>query len=218
MSLLAFPNLQESLAETVRSALIDYESLGTLLRSCDLKKCRGMCCHDGVFLGAEEKGGLAAEFGEENFEVSGKRWRTKRRRAKDSELAVNFPSHFPRTRCYFLDEKDFCKLQVAAVEQRHEPWYWKPVPCWLHPLSFHQDRETGRPVLVLPQEGKDPQGKSGYPGFASCTTCGLADCDPQAKPAYEVLADELNFLGQIGSREILEEVRTYFAEPSQTYL
>ena len=121
-----FPLLEEDLRRTVREAALDYESFQTPIRACDLRKCRGMCCHDGVFVGEEERkvigevflegtfsrqsrggrGGSQSDGAGDFFEKRGKSWKTRTLAATEDELGVGFPEHFPKTRCVFLDENE----------------------------------------------------------------------------------------------------------------
>ena len=57
-------------------------------------------------------------------------------------------------------------------------------------------------TLVTPEN--DPQRGEGYPGFASCTHCGRPDDD--GKKARQVLAAELEMLGEVSGRDILGEL------------
>ena len=200
MSLTGFPLLEKDLALTVRECVLDVESLQTLVKACDLARCRGMCCHDGVFVGKEEQQVISGLLTGEHFVERNGKTKTRTQPAGTGELGEGYPAHFPKTRCTFLDENHHCRLQSRAMDEGHHPWFWKPFPCWLHPLSFQKDR-SGRAVLALPTARHDPAAESGYPGFASCTTCGKADED--GRPAWQVLAPELTFLSQISGRDLL---------------
>lgn len=203
-SLTAFPHLERDLALTVREAALDFESFQTPIRACDLTRCRGMCCHDGVFVGKEELAAIGEVMNGDSFEKRGQRTKTRTVPATDKQLGEGYPAHFPRTRCIFLDEQDYCRLQNHAIAEGKHPWFWKPFPCWLHPLGFRQDGQLGRPILSLPTLGKDPAGAEGYPGFASCTTCGKNDAG--GDPAWRTLEAELRFLSEISGRDLLREL------------
>ncbi|MBK1833003.1 hypothetical protein [Roseibacillus ishigakijimensis] len=197
----AFPHLEADLAQTVREAALDGESFRTPLRLCELSRCRAMCCHDGVFVGPEEQTVLTGEFPGEHFEQRGRRLKTRTVAAGEEELGVGYPGHFPRTRCVFLDEKHHCRLQSRAMAEGRHPWFWKPFPCWLHPLGFRRQPGSGRPLLSLPTAQDDPAAGEGYPGFASCTPCGKAEATGQ--PAWQTLRAELAFLSEISGRDVL---------------
>ncbi len=191
----------------MREAALDHESFQTPIRACELSRCRGMCCHDGVFVGGEERR-VIAELLEgvegDYFEEKEGRWKTRTLTAREDQLGEDYPSHFPRTRCQFLDENHHCRLQSRALKEEQHPWFWKPFPCWLHPLSFRREAASGRPVLSLPRLGKDPAAEPGYDGFASCTTCGRAEST--GEPAWQVLAPELSFLSELSGRDLLREL------------
>ncbi|MGJ8724787.1 MAG: hypothetical protein ACSHYB_09545 [Roseibacillus sp.] len=200
-----FPLLESDLARTVREAALDYESFGALIRACDLRRCRGMCCHDGVFVGAEEREVMSEVLPGPHFEQRGGRWKTRTVAAGKEALGEGFPGHFPKTRCVFLDGNDYCGLQSRAMAEGKHPWFWKPFPCWLHPLGFRRGEASDRPILSLPTLGEDPAAGEDYPGFASCTTCGKADSE--GEPAWKVLEPELRFLSDISGRDLVAELR-----------
>lgn len=224
MALTGFPLLEEDLRRTVREAALDYESFQTPIRACDLRKCRGMCCHDGVFVGEEERkvigevflegtfsrqsrggrGGSQSDGAGDFFEKRGRSWKTRTLAATEDELGVGFPEHFPKTRCVFLDENEHCGLQRQAMEAGKHPWFWKPFPCWLHPLGFRKEAGSSRSVLSLPTVGKDPARAEGYAGFASCTTCGKRD--EVGEPAWKTLEPELAFLSEVSGRDLVGEL------------
>ena len=85
-----------------------------------------------------------------------------------------------------------------------DPWFHKPLTCWLHPLLIKPGRRGGRPELTLPSPENDPQKAPGYPGFASCTHCGRPD--PEGEPAKVALAPELERLSLISGRDLLGEL------------
>jgi hypothetical protein len=105
-------------------------------------------------------------------------------------LVPDYPAHFPDTACAFLTPDARCALQVIAEAEGRHPWTYKPLACWLHPISISPER------IALPDEATDP-----YPGgFATQTHCGRSE--PCGVPAREILADELAFLGEILGRDL----------------
>jgi hypothetical protein len=82
---------------------------------------------------------------------------------------------------------------------RH-PWYFKPVKCWMHPITLEGE---SRGVLLLHDERTDPYRFPGYEGFVSQIFCGRT-CLGGA-PASVVLADELTFLSRIVGRDLIAE-------------
>lgn len=170
---------------------VDEGSLQRRVKACDLGQCRAMCCHDGVFVSAEERATIRGMFGEEALETRDGKWKTRTREAEEGELGENYPAHFPRTRCVLLDENHHCELQKRAIAEGKHPWFYKPAPCWLHPLTI-TPLPNGRPLLTLPSPQDDPQTREGYPGFAPFTTCGKETAD--GTPAHQTLAKEVEFL------------------------
>jgi hypothetical protein len=133
------------------------------------------------------------------FEEGATRWKTATRPAAPEELAADFPPHFARTRCVFLDDAHRCVLQRLSVRENRPPWFWKPVSCWMHPLVLRPPG-AGRPspVLTVPSPADDPE------RFASCTHCGRPE--PAGAPAREVLDEELRMLHALAGRDFVREL------------
>jgi Fe-S-cluster containining protein len=207
------------LREQLREAQLDHEAFEQKIKPCELARCRATCCHDGVYLSAEEADGIQAllqkhggqlrayglQLPEQSIIASrgGKSLKTATRDAEDGELADDYPAHFPKTRCVFLDEEHRCVLQRLAVEEGKHPWFWKPISCWMQPLRLEQ-RGQERPVLTLPGAQNDPMKRDGYPGFSSCTGCGREEAG--GAKAGVTLKAELEMLGDLGERDLVREV------------
>lgn len=201
------------LGRQLRAAELDHSAFARPLRRCELARCRATCCHDGVVVGGEEIEEIAAvvEARAEWFEKSGwgtdgrlfeegaGRWKTATRPAREGELADDFPAHFARTRCVFLDAGHCCVLQRLSVEEGKHPWHWKPVSCWMHPLILRPARRGGEgPVLTVLSPDED------FERFASCTHCGRPDAG--GEPARDVLVEELRMLQAIAGRDFAGEL------------
>lgn len=202
-------------------ALIDHEAFETLLKPCTLERCSATCCYDGVYLSDEEARGVQwlVESERERFVDyglklpadtvvkvrEGKAQKTATRPAEAGELAKDFPHHFEKTRCVFLDSLGRCGIQRMCIEDDLGDWYLKPLTCWIHPIAIlPKSRERPRPIITIVQLDKDPQKSKGYPGFASCTHCGRAD--KGGEPAWRVLEKELRALGEVAGRDIFAEL------------
>jgi len=209
----AFLQTIKILAQQVREARVDHAAFEVLIRPCEMNRCRGTCCYDGVYLSDEEAihvEKLAAEnnLSEGNSVIAistkgGKKTAT--RQASESELAIDHPAHFPKTRCIFLDENSHCKIQKLSMMHDRHPWHDKPLTCWIHPLVLiPAGKWEKRPVLTLVNSKNDPQKTANYAGFASCTHCGREDAS--GSPAWQVLAAELKMLGKLCDRDIYSEL------------
>lgn len=225
----AFPETREDLADLVREMSLDHEALLRPLRRCDLAVCGGTCCHDGVYLSSEEARVLRElpdaerkEMGNLGWEepdrivVYGK-WRditsgpkTATRPAPMREIAVDYPAHFPETRCVFLLRDSRCALQVLAGRRGWHPWHLKPLTCTLHPLAIVSGPDR-KPRLTLHDEESDPQRFDDYDGFACRTHCGRTV--EGGEPAWRVLREELAALGEIGGRDLSGEMEAATTPP-----
>lgn len=210
------------MADQLREAVIDHEAFEQFIRPCELSICRATCCHDGVYLSQEEAEHIRKLVDEHHEQMEGYRLslpddpvimlkgklKTATRAAEEGELAEDYPAHFPKTRCVFLDREGRCGIQRLSMEQGRDAWFDKPLTCWIHPIVILPvNRERSRPVVTLVSPENDPQKKEGYPGFGSCTHCGRPDQgSKKARQAREVLAAELEMLSKISGRDILSEL------------
>ena len=216
----AFHETAVQLRERLREAAVDHASFERRITLCDLGSCRATCCHDGVYLSEEEASVLKALIAEhadrlESYGIAVSEGsvvgigdgasRTAVRSVEAEELATDFPAHFPKTRCVFLDAQHRCALQRLSNDLGRPSWFYKPIGCWMHPLTLRPvQRGDTRPVLRLPGAEDDPLRGAGYPGFASCTPCGRV-CEA-GRPAREVLHAELAALSAIGGRNFVSEI------------
>ena len=222
----AFGSTLASLRELVRNLEIDHSALWSPLRRCELGRCRGTCCHDGVYLDPDEAPVLR-EFIETNRKeleelgialpevpIIESSWRgnppgpkTATRPEPMAARAESYPSHFPDTACVFLMPDARCALQQWSIDRDLPPWFLKPATCWLHPLSLESPASgRGPALLTLPVPETDPQRFPDYDGFSSRTPCGKR-AEDGGLPAWQVLRDELEHLGRIGGRDLLAEIQ-----------
>src|SRR5438067_126581 len=154
MSFTAFPQTEALLRERFADACVDAESLRRPLQRCDLAVCKGMCCHDVVYLEDDEaevlrelavrEADFFAALGlrlpelvviEGSFLglVEGPKTATVPRAWRDR--VPNYPPHFADTACCFLLQDGRCSLQVLSEARGKHRWHFKPTGCWLHPLT-----------------------------------------------------------------------------------
>ena len=213
-----FKETREHLCSKLREAHVDHEAFDQLIRPCELAICRATCCHDGVRLSEGDAMAIKSlvsqnedvfrEYGVEldggvvEIVEGGRGWKTKAHGADESLLAKDFPKHFARTRCVFLDTQHRCALQRFSIDKGENPWFYKPFTCWIHPILIRQETDRMSVTLVNPEN--DPQQGIGYPGYGSCTHCGRPDA--KGDPAKEVLSGELEALGSMVGRSFTGEL------------
>lgn len=229
--LTVFPETALEIASQVRGTILDHQAFEQPVTVCSLAKCKATCCYDGVYLGAEEteivkvivdresvkgtwdKYGLKSSTGEsltvENVltETDSGRMKTQVRDAEGGELPTEFPKHFNRTRCVFLDNLGRCGLQRLAMEEGDKhPWFYKPITCWIHPIALAPPKNrNGRVKLTLFNSENDPHKEEGYPGFCSVTPCGKIDV--LGVPAKDALGAEIEYLESVSGRPLTKELR-----------
>lgn len=231
MDLTLYPETAIDVGVQIREAVLDHEAFEQPVLPCSLAKCKATCCYDGVYLGAEEvemikilvdreqpKGtwerfGLKSASGDpltpENVLTLSETGREKTdiRTAEEGELPPEFPAHFNKTRCVFLDPEGRCGFQRLAMEEGKHPWFYKPLTCWIHPIALAppKNAET-RAKITLYNAESDPHIEEGYPGFCSHTPCGKINT--HGIPAKESLKEEIRYLSQISERDLEKELYT----------
>lgn len=214
-NLTAYRDTAAFLKNHLRDAKVDEKAFRKPISLCDLSRCHGTCCHDGVYLNGDEASLIpklasnhATKFQSYGLNLperpvvygktastSGPKTATKP--VAMSDLVADYPSHFADTNCVFLCADGRCGLQRLSEDLGKPPWYYKPFTCWLHPVAIVREGQTTR--ITLHDRESDPQNTPDYPGFASLTGCGQeAIC---GKPAREVLDRELTMLGKIADRD-----------------
>ncbi len=217
--LTAFPDDEAMLRRRLARAAVDVPSFRRALRRCDISHCQGMCCYDGVYVSqlsaetlmriarreAASFAGLGLDLPDRVIVDGDWKWKkgglkTAVRPRPFSRTVQGFPSHFRDTACVFLAPDGRCSLQLLSVQQGRHPWYYKPVKCWMHPITIEGEEETR---IVLHSVETDPFRFLGYEGFVSQIFCGRT-CVGGA-PASAVLRDELEFLSRIVGRDFVSE-------------
>lgn len=205
----AFPGTVRSARTALADVPLDAASFERPLSPCDVARCHGACCSDGVPLNAEETAVLARLAVEEApaFRAMGLTpaslvataepggvGHTGLRPREAGERSPRHPDSVPDTACAMLTPDGLCGLQVLAVDRGRHPWHWKPMTCWLHPIAADASG------IRLPAEGISRERAYRDGGFASVTECSRAGAG--ARPAREVLRPELEFLGRLIDRPL----------------
>lgn len=170
------------------------------LRKCDMEKCPGYCCYDGVYLrdGEEDKlkqviknhpsdfpKPLESYFMDGNWEnrVTGRKTAV-----RAFKYPADFPKHFNQTKCIFADDKGLCLLQKIAIREKKHPWEYKPLACCLFPLTIKNGKLT-----PPPNKGQkdDCYINQNYPGYATSLPCGQ-DC-LEGEDWQKVLKQEIDY-------------------------
>lgn len=220
LGLTAYASDAAMLRRRLANGTVDARSFQRPVPRCDISRCQGMCCYDGVYV-SEESAAVITSLAERHADfftnlgldlprqviVEGE-WRRRRGgvktavRARDfSATVAGYPAHFEDTACVFLTRDGRCALQLLSEREGRHPWYYKPMKCWLHPITIEGD---GQSVLVLHSRETDPYRLPGYDGFVSTIFCGRTF--PGGAPASTVLAKELIFLSWIVGRNLLAEI------------
>lgn len=220
-TLTAYPADEAGLRRRMTGGSVDAGSFQRLVARCEISTCRGMCCHDGVYVSPESAAvieqiakahtglfnGLDLQLADRVIVEGDWPWKTGglktavTRRAF-SKTVEGFPPHFTDTACVFLTGDGRCSLQLLSVHLGDHPWYYKPVKCWMHPITLEGEAQAS---LLLHNDRTDPYRFPGYDGFVSQIFCGRT-C-PTGAPASVVLADELTFLSRIVGRDLLAEAK-----------
>jgi hypothetical protein len=213
----AFPRTEVRMRQEFSRAPVHARSFTRPLQRCALATCQGTCCYAGVLLNDESAAVLQriAEEEAEFFQEIGLRLpdrvvvdapsngegppkKTAVTPRPFSTQVAGFPPHFEDTACVFLLPDARCGLQMLSEARGQHPWSYKPIPCWLHPITLSQEPQG---AIVLEAEADV---RSDSREFVTGAFCGRTS--PCGRPAYEVLDEELGFLGQILGRDLVGEI------------
>ncbi|MBN8530655.1 MAG: DUF3109 family protein [Alphaproteobacteria bacterium] len=182
---------------------------------CDLKDCHGFCCHGGVSVPKKEEDIItetiaanASFFPEhgvalpnppfEDWGVPGEQDTATR----PFQYPIPIPEHFAHTSCVFRDDIGRCSLQMLSAERGKDSWHYKPLFCWLFPITITEGED---PLLItIMTEENDWDKSEDYPGFTTFTACGRPD--PNGQPAFRILERELATLSKILGRNLIGEI------------
>lgn len=183
---------------------------GPRLAGCDILRCEGRCCYDGVYLqpGEEEflrelvarvpalAAHVPAEFVVDGWWEGENLGRKTATRPHDYQ-APDFPAHFTRTKCVFSDAQGFCELEKFARARGQHPWTFKPATCWQFPLQVEEAGHGPPPQRVE----DDPYRTPAYPGYSTFVPCGMHQ--ESGRPWREALAGEIGYLARVGLQPVL---------------
>lgn len=218
--LTAYPLSAKELKARLSNAFVDAEAFKQGLQHCSLSACHGMCCYDGVYV-SQESASIISDLVKEESDFFRKiglslpeevivegEWegskglKTEVKQHQFSDELNDYPSHFSNTTCVFQIEDGRCGLQMLSEFKGLHPWYYKPFPCWLHPISVSSENKN--PNITLYNRETDPNNLPNFDGYASQTHCGrVIECE---SPALRVLREELDYLGQIINRDLVNEI------------
>ena len=144
--------------------------------------CESKCCYDGVYLLDDEIPKIQSfvddnrdyfRFLPEKYIVPGD-WESLSQYQKTEKIpheyaCADFPAHFTKTRCVFALEDGRCSLQARAIELFMHPWKYKPMACWVFPLTGCRNGKILPPPTSLDKDENNigPE----YPGYASLMPC-----------------------------------------------
>jgi hypothetical protein len=194
-----------------RSVAVDHRSFSSSYALCELSVCQGMCCYDGVYLESTEVTviesliqderdrfeGLGISWGESPFQVGSRKDGSSRTRTSlqpyDYQEEARLPKDFQSTACVFRCQDGRCSLQQISVDMREDPWHYKPMGCWMHPLELH----------VGPNPKLSVSG-GGTSQFSARTQCGR-ECSA-GKTGYQVFRRELEVLSEILGQDLFDSM------------
>ena len=170
------------------------------LRKCDMKKCHGYCCYDGVYLrdGEEDKIKQLIKANPQDFNMPAEKyfmdgnWKNRVSGRKTAvqpfKYPADFPKHFEQTKCVFSDDDGLCILQKIALRENKHPWTYKPFACCIFPLV-----ERGGKLVPPPNKGEkdDCYTDEYYTGFVNALYCGQ-DCN-DGEDWQKVLKEEIEY-------------------------
>lgn len=110
----------------------------------------------------------------------------------------DFPDHFNKTRCVFVDENHFCRLESLARKLKLHKWTFKPIACWLFPLKINEKGILIPPPILAKD---DPDKRKNYLGYVSYVPCQKHREDSENWQV--IFEEEIEYYKKIKNKEIL---------------
>ncbi len=174
------------------------------LKRCNLNECEAICCYDGVSLhhGEDKMIRSVVDRFPQYFIHMPNTYITYRERRDGTKVLVTAVRHFEysiqtlskrfnSTKCVFSTDDHQCSLQVAAIGVGVHKWTFKPLTCWLFPLTLH----NGEIVPLASEWRKNPSHVS--EGL-------ILPCEnhhPEGDPWQEVFQEEIRYFEKFGKRD-----------------
>ena len=177
------------------------------LKHCDMTKCAGYCCYDGVYVSTAEEQKLKEiiknhpnDFSQSpEYYFENANWNNKiigrKTKTRPFTYPTDFPKHFNQTKCIFGDDNGLCLLQKIAIRENIDAWSYKPMACIMFPLVIRHGQ-------IVPPPNHDQQDDyyidENYPGFINCLYCGK-DCK-DGQDWKKVLNKEIEYFEKLTSK------------------
>lgn len=203
----------DAIRAAYRDAPLDVAAFRRRYARCDLAECQGMCCYGGV---SPEQAEIAvikqatkahrAFFREAGLDITDMPFTHTADNQVRTDIApfayASLPAHFDHTACALRDAQGRCTLQLLGARLGEDAWWFKPLTCWLFPISL-TDAED-RPCITIHTERSDPVKSGHYPGFTAHTRCGAEH--PGGIEGHRLFRDELGALSELLGRDLLKEL------------
>ncbi len=146
--------------------------------------CDARCCHDGVYLKDGEEERLMAYVNKHSEDFAdllnmdkpiivdgdwpGQEDERKTNTLPRDDYDDDYPAHFTKTKCIFLDNEKRCRLEYVSEMHNEDPNDVKPLSCRMFPMRL----ENGKYVVPSGKREDDPDNIGDeYPGFISFMPC-----------------------------------------------
>lgn len=174
---------KEQTLEELLEVVADLED-EPLVYSGNCAGCEAKCCLDGVYLDEDEAEvikAFVAKYKDEFPDVpdefiihvksmyEGMPDEIKTIAVPHNYKCDDFPEHFNKTKCIFVDDDGFCLLQKVAARHNLHPWAAKPRVCWAFPMEDIRYGMLYRPPRNQQEDDFYVEGE--FPGYVSCLPC-----------------------------------------------
>jgi hypothetical protein len=128
--------------------LIDLKALRAKFpASCNLKKCKGRCCRDGVGIDTEEMKIILSNKELfipllEKHKRNPSLWFEEQSDDSDFPSGTSVDTTVKDGGCIFLEKSSGCVLETVALRAGLHRWTYKPFYCILYPLVYINGRLT----------------------------------------------------------------------------
>ncbi|HMU43649.1 MAG TPA: DUF3109 family protein [Ignavibacteriaceae bacterium] len=111
-------------------------------------KCSGECCNYGVYTDSKEAENLLSikdkiiPLLDESQSKNVSEWFEAPEKDEDFESGIAVGTQIINDKCTFLDKSGLCTLQKLALLEGEHPWKYKPLYCYLFPLTIFEGALT----------------------------------------------------------------------------
>ncbi|MFA4924713.1 MAG: DUF3109 family protein [Ignavibacteriaceae bacterium] len=111
-------------------------------------RCNGECCYYGVYTDKTESENILSlkdkliPLMDETQSKNSSGWFEEPQEDNDFESGIAVGTEVINGKCAFLDKNGLCVIQSLAINEGKHPWDYKPLYCYLFPVTIYEGALT----------------------------------------------------------------------------